>query len=457
MADSHDVSVHRVCSAWRGLFHHRRPHHIGNAFKRGAQHGLVFFRPLGALSFPDTGPIVLLNREPWGIVTMALSHNEVAGLWTISGGDCDYDAASGSISASIEFSHLDYTGNYQLRRGNATASPLKMAVKSLKVDYGRTDGDLGDSGPIGRIPLAKDYQSQLSGSPSGRFMLSNYYEHNSAYADAFNNGNLNRYWKTYKTSAADPANPVTTEDCANDTSHAAQPGNVNSVPVNQNANYTPHSLFMNLAVMAACNAQNNTAAADAASSFSCVTEPYRDKPQTVANVMNTVQTTPPPSRVNAMLANIGPEKFLEQHIQQLPVEMHEDARTMIAEIHQEEEDVRKGLVIREETKRPIDGDFGGHFAWSGVRITGRVTQRDHKGNPLVEFTELAGNPPDVTFCLSTFPGRLHGAVEAALDDAKFIKTLLGTHVLSAVRTSSLLGDISRMMTVALGSEVEDSP
>ncbi len=250
----------RIEAAWQSLWSHSSPYHLTKAIGSGSRVKHTWFPRMRRLTFKRTGPVVLLNQEPWGSVDVDLYDNELSQLETITGQDFQFDEGTGQFTATVRFGELKHSGKYRLRRGIASGSAFKTAFASLRGSAVPAPGDDAN------IALANNYQDQLSGSDSGRFMLSTYYQHNDAYAQIYENTRFTHYWQTMQT------NGKTTAVFAQQTSAAAQ--TPNGPQVNGDPDYNTHALAMNTLVVATCNAQQNTEAATAAGTFQTNTQPH---------------------------------------------------------------------------------------------------------------------------------------------------------------------------------------
>lgn len=417
----------RVGAAWRSLWSDSN-----QLLAKSASPGpRRWQKRLHPLTFKATGPVVLLNHDPWGAVDVNLYDNQLSQLDTISGDDFTYDDATGQFTGTIRFADLKYSGKYTLQRGRSSGSAMKAAFTSMRPEASGAPGD--DS----NIAAAKAYQKNLTSSANGRTMLSTYYQYNDEYAACYQNTKYLKYWQTYKT------NGQTTQVYAAQTANAAN--NPSGPAVNGDPGYNPHAFFMNTLVVATCNAQGNQDAATAASCFKQATSTPSGSSQTVNQVMNIVATTPPPSPSQC---NPSSSKMLMAtiHTDLLPG-MHDDLQTAIAEIQQEEDDVRAGIILRENTGRPISGEFRAHFGTQPLTVEGTVTQTPN--GPQVELTKLTGPAPEVRVHLGAFPGNLHAEVENALDRANFLKGVLGQRILGALNQPSFLNYLGAVLSVAI--------
>ncbi len=424
----------RVESAWSHLWRSSNPFHLSTAQKSGSRVGHTWFPRMRPLAFRRTGPVVLLNQEPWGSVDIDLYDNELSQLESIIGQDFTFDEATGQFSATVRFGQLKYAGKYRLRRGVASGSAFKSAFTSL-----RSSNELA-AGDDQNITLAKAYQNNLSTSESGRFMLSTYYQHNDEYAQIYQNSKYLYQWQNRQT------NGKTTATFAAQTADAAQ--NPSGPPVNGDPDYNPHAIAMNLLVVATCNAQQNQAAALAAGNFQTNAAPTIQQQQTVNGVMNVVSTSNPPS-LSLLRKGVG---FSAPMIVDSPevASMRDSLKDVIAEIEKEEDDVRAGLLLRENTGRPIDGEFRAHFGTQNLTLSGTIT--DDGSGPAVQFTSLSGAAPEVRVQLGVFPGNLHAEVDNALERANFLKGVLGQRVLGALNDPHFLGYLARVLSTALRAD-----
>lgn len=423
----------RVSAAWRSLWQDTNP--FLSAKVAGSPSARGRFRRMPRLTFKPTGPVVLLNHDPWGSVDVNLYENEVTKLDSITGDNFTFDEATGAFAGTIRFSELKYAGRYTLRRGRATASAMRTAFEALKPEAVAS----GDPGDDSNVAAAKAYQTQLSTSDSGRFMLSTYYQYNDEYAQCYQNTKYVSKWQNYQT------NGKNTAVFAQQTASAAN--NPGGPAVNGDPDYNPHAYFMNALVVATCNAQGNTDAANAASQFNTNSNDTVSATPNVNGVLTTVKTSTPPSTTLLMKGNTPPADLLvSPHLND---QMRADLRDAIAEIEKEEDDVRAGVILRENTGRPIDGEFLAYFGTQPLTVSGTI--REDADGPTVLLSSVSGPPPEVRVKLGAFPGNLHAEVESALDRANFLKAVLGQRVLTGLNQSSFLAYLGGLLTAAIKS------
>jgi hypothetical protein len=421
----------RVAAAWRSLWQDTNP--FLSAKVPGSPSARGRFRRMPRLTFKPTGPVVLLNHEPWGSVDVNLYDNEVTQLSSVTGDGFTFDEATGAFTGTIRFPELKYSGKYTLRRGRASASAMRTAFESIRPEAS------GEPGDDSNIAAAKAYQNQLTASDSGRFMLSTYYQYNDAYSKCYENGNYVHYWQKY------PTQGKTTAAYAQQTAAAAN--NPGGPAVNADPGYNPHAFFMNTLVVATCNAQGNQDAATAASQFQDSSKPTVSATPTVNGVMSTVNTSKPPSTALLVRGPVAPPDLILPP--ELDEQMREDLRVAIAAIEKEEDDVRAGLILRENTGRPIDGQFRATFGTQPLTVSGTITQ--DAGGVKVQLTSVSGPAPEVRVRLGVFPGNLHAEVENALDRAGFLKGVLGQRILTALNESTFRNYLGSLLTAAIQS------
>lgn len=430
-----DITLETMRLAWEALWTKGKPYHLSSAIQEGERVKHVWFRSLDSLSLPRTGSIVLLNQEPWGVVSIDLVKNELSQLSTISNEGFEFDQAKGTFSGHISFSELKLAGDYVVHRGKATGSAVKLAVKELGI---------GNAADDSNITMAKDYQQELINDPSGsgRFMVGTYYDNNDSYVKCFDNSAFVTLWKTNKTNGKDTAY------FAGHTANAASTSNRGTVQVNGDPDYNSHAWKMQNYLVSACIAQQTdegNAAATAASTFGNYAS-EDDLKQTVNNVMSTVQqTTPPPSLKDAI-------RNAPKRRDPLAAEDRANLQPGIDAIFKEEDDVRRGILIREQTERPISGMYRSYFKTGALTISG-VLRGAANGEFTVECTGVSGSSPEVDVTIGVFPGKLHGEVQNALDKADFLKAVLGKRVISALAGPDFLSYVSRMLTLVVGQKM----
>ncbi|HXE14609.1 MAG TPA: hypothetical protein VN633_20960 [Bryobacteraceae bacterium] len=440
MPNSLDSAVE---AAWNSMWDRSTPYHLPTSVRTGLKSGLTWIKPLDSLPFANTGDVVLFNRPPWGGVSIDLQNNEVSQLDSAVNEGLSFDPQTGIIQGKIRFTEVKYTGKYIVRRGRSNGSALMLGGSVLKNIQGAPA-----PGDDANITLAKSYQSELLQNKSGRFMLGSYYDHNEAYCKAFTNDVFRGRWQSY------PTNGKTTSYYAAQTSTAAQSANRNTVSVNGTpdntgySDYNSHAFSMQLMLVAVCNCQGNNDAATAASNFHDYSQPHSTQSQTVNSVLGIVSSsTPPVTRVDGPLALQSASPAPKVPEPAWKKKIREDLAPVLAEIQKEEDDVRRGIKLRETTGLPIYGEFRAYIATSTLTITGSVRQ-DEAGEPVVEFTRLSGDSPEVNLTLSPFQGGLFPEVEASLAKANFLKAVLGKRIVSALGSPKLLTHLSQLMNMA---------
>ena len=165
MSESKKLSVE---AAWNALWNARSPFFLPSTFQSRRHVGQVWLAYIPQIAVPDTGPVVLMNKEPWGVVTVNLKNAAVSNLHTVEPIGISHNAATGEVTAQVQFRSLHYAGDYEVRRGTPTASALKLASAQMRRPDTLDSGDPND-----QIGLAKSYQDKLSleSGPNGSIML----------------------------------------------------------------------------------------------------------------------------------------------------------------------------------------------------------------------------------------------------------------------------------------------
>jgi len=423
-----------VVSSWNALWQRYGTYELIPTLKGRHRIGLTWFRPLGEIPLADTGPVVVLNSETWGVVSLDLKAASVSQLETIHPVSFIYDAATGEITATVKFHELKYAGSYVARRSRATASALKIASKQMS---GSGNNLAAAAAPTDSITLAKSYQDQLATQtgPNGSTMLNTYYRYNNSYSAAFDISKFSSKWANY------PTDGQNTSFYAQQTHTAALPGNTSSVPVNGQGGdsaYNRHAFTMQLFLIAAVSDED---AATAASQFDNTTKQPAQQSQTVDSVLNIVKTTPS-SQVGRLTATQAAEPLWRLKLR-TELEDHCD------EIRKAKDDQLRGITLREETGAPIEGQFNSYFSLPTLTLHGKVTPSPDGGVPNVSFTSAEAAYPEVAVRLGVFPGKLHPELVTAVDKARFLKSFLGKRVASTLQSSGLLMQMSRLMNLAL--------
>jgi hypothetical protein len=457
MPDSLETTVQ---NAWKSIWDQSTPYFAPHVIREGLRSGLVWIRPLDPLPLPDTGNVVLFNRQPWGGVSINSKNSELSQLYMVVNEGLEFNAQSGAVQAKIRFTQLRYSGDYVVQRGLATGSALKLAGVSLKglqpAAMAAPEATAGavSVGDDANVTLAKSYQSELLQSENGRYMVGTYYDHNEAYCQAFTNPTFLRHWQGDQTP---PGTGKRTADFAADTANAAQTQNRGTVSVNGQpdpntgySDFNSHALSMQTLLLGACNAQKNYAAANAASNqgFGAYAWPISYKALTVNSAIAAANNGQHPSANTS--STLAAQSFAappQPPEPQWMKDVREKALPIIAEMEQEEEDIRRGVKLRETTGLPIHGGFRSYLATGALTVTGTARQNTN-GELVVEFTRLSGDSPDVNLTLGAFPGQLFPEVEAALAKLNFLKALLGKRIVNALGSPTFLNLLGKLVTIA---------
>jgi hypothetical protein len=419
-------------SAWNALWNTGGAYDIRTAMESGARKGLIWFRPLSGVSFPATGPIVVCNSEPWGVVTVDFTANEVSQFQTAVSDNVEF--SDNKFTATLHFTELKLAGSYLVRKGVATGSAVKLAATEL-------GGAVSDDDPP-NIVLAKSYQTELIQNPqgSGRTLVGSYYDNNEAYVQCFTNQNFVNAWNgtTYTT------NGKNTAYFAAQTSNAAQPANKDSVNVNADPDYQVHSFAMQNFVTVTCVKQGNKPAGDAAATFSNYAGPQSNTPQTVTDVVNTVSSTQPPSPDQLVGVSRWQEPWMAGVLEKI--------KPILDAIGKEEDDVARGIILRDQTERPIASHYRSYFPSGPLTLTGSIHE-DANGGVTVECTRISGSTPDADIKLGIFPGTLHSQLQSELDKAGFLRSVLAQKAILSLSGPAFLGYMSRMLTLAAGEKL----
>jgi hypothetical protein len=460
-----------VARAWSAMWREGSPYYLPAAFRSGRLSGHVRVRPLPALALPSVSNVVLMDRAPWGGVTLSLANSELTGLNSAAGVDYTYDDASGQITMRIRFSGLRCTGGYVVRTGHQTGSAVAAALvalnaKPLGASVGATSSTSSNTSSD-NIALAKTYQTQLIGmqSDNGRIMVASYYQNNDTYSELFQLPSFVQVWSSHTTAGQ------TTQYYANQTSNAAQPQNAGTVPVNGQPDqqgyspYNSHSFFMQNYVMATCYAaaqhygtstelgQRYQLAGDDATDFGTTAQPQSQSAMTVNGVLNTVNTAPPPTGA-ANRAPGAPRMLLvaPANEPQWLKEVRAKAQAMAKDNFQK--DVVDGGIDTAARARPQQGTYNGPVPEVVLTVTGRVDPTGGPGGvPCVTFATADVQTVDVNIALEGMAGELGTELTGALGRAQFLSRLMGYRSTSALTSEPLLTYLSRQMCLALAQRL----
>lgn len=413
----------RIEAAFKALSTPGTPHHLPTALGQGLPQAKL--HAPSALDLPDSGAVMLFNRPPWGGVSIDLRRQRVTQLPTLTPARVEYDEASGRFALHVHVGGLKTGGEYLVRAGTLAGSALETAGARLTPQATSDD----------RVALANNYQTELLGSNSGRFMVGTYHAYNDCYNAALQNGQTFAWtWANATT------NGKNTSHFANLTYTAAQPQNRASQSVNSDPDYSPHSFFMQTSLKAnlyflskqekdPVQAQRFLQAGMATSNFRGVTVGPSQQNQTVDQVMNTVKTQAPPSEA-PQLRDTDKPAWLDA-VDKRALELHERL-------------LRDGIPAPAVTTR--QGSFGARIAPFEMTFVGQVQPG---AQPKVSLTGVQGDVPPVGVRIEHFPGALHGDVQAALERAEFLKGVLSRRVAAALGGERVLRFLEGVINQAL--------
>lgn len=413
----------RIEAAFKTLSTPSTPHHLPTALAQGLPQAKL--AAPGALELPDSGAVMLFNRQPWGGVSIELRRQRVTQLHTLTPARVEYDEASGRFALHVHVGGLKTGGEYLVRAGTLAGSALETAGARLTPQA--TSGD--------RVALANNFQTELLGSDNGRLMVGTYHAYNDCYNAALQSGQTFAWtWANATT------NGKNTSHFANITYTAAQPQNRGTQPVNSDPDYSPHSFFMQTSLKAnlyflskqekdPVQAQRLLQAGMATSTFRGVTVSPSQQNQTVDQVMSTVKSQKAPTTA-VRLSEADKPAWLDA-VDKRALELQERL-------------LRDGIPAPAMTTR--QGTFSARVAPFTAAFVGHVQPG---ARPSVRLAGIEGDLPPVSIKIEHFPGALHGDVQAALERAEFLKGVLARRVAAALGGDPVLRFLDGVINQAL--------
>ena len=437
-----------VQRAWQALWREGSPYYLPTAFQHGRLSGHIRIRPLATLPIPDVSDVVLLDRAPWGGVTMSLQGSRLEGLSSIAGVDCEFDPASGHVTAGIRFSGLRCAGGHLVRAGHRTGAAVATAMSALQSDSGGNDSNL---------TLAKSYESQPIDAErqrprDGRHLL----------PEQRHTLNSFRRCRTSCRCGRSTRRQVRRRSSTRSDEQRCATRNTGTVAVNGQPDgqgyspYNAHSFFMQNFVMATCygaashygtateKGKRYTKAGDDAQQFGVPAKPPSKQPQTVNAVLAAVAASTSPNKADLKMV-------MEDDDPQWLKDVRTKAQSMAKNVIQK--DLVEGGINTAALARPIRGGYSGAVPDVIFTLTGSIKPKGPGGAPQITFTKLEGPGVDVEIALSDLPADLGGEVGTALARARFLKRLLGHRAASALASCTMLKYLSRQMNLALAQRL----
>lgn len=451
--------------AWEALWNPTKPYYLPKVLLNGLQSDKIKVDPLGNLLIAELDLPNMLDKMPWGKVSVDLTRSTLTGVNTMAPDpDADssftYDHTTDAFTAKLKFSTLNLSGHYTAKTGGLLGCAVDIAAISggMKDPTKPTMLGAGD-GEVPPLTSAQNYRDKLLQSDQGALTVQTYYENNDTYAELFQYKAFAQVWKEHTTSGR------TTSYYGDQTNTAVQPGNTSSVSVNgapdsqgQSA-YNAHSFFMQNFLMSYCykaadyfgrtteKGQRYSKAGNDAATFGVNVKPQSAQPMTADAVMTAVTTVPPRSSSPAangrmMFIEAGDPQWLRDVCETAEAKAHAAAAADLGSAPSP----RLG-----DTGIPIEGDYSDTFATPTLKLTGTITFEGTTATAAFSNIEGSLGPIQITLYppLSVYDTSLFTSLQQSIANTDWVKGMLASAVKSQLNSEDVRKKIAEVMNLAL--------
>lgn len=163
-------------AAWKLLWTPGTNYYLPTVMKIGLNWNNIHIPPLDGSSVQDMGPISLFKEPVLGYISLTMNQNKVNGLPSITNQGFAFDDPSHTLTLSIGFGELIFSGRYEVDSGGivgcaiGAANGLLGATKAMSLAAASGDN----------IDLAYQYRDKLTApdNPNGNLLVDAYYEQN---------------------------------------------------------------------------------------------------------------------------------------------------------------------------------------------------------------------------------------------------------------------------------------
>lgn len=447
-------------AAWKLLWTPGTNYYLPNVMKNGLKWNNVNIPPLEGSTVQDIGPITLFKEPVLGYISLKMNSNTINGLPSITNGGLGYDDPTHTLTVSIGFGELIFSGNYEVDSGGIVGCAIGAANgllgASRAMEAVATSGD--------NIDLAYQYRDKLSApnNPNGNQLVNAYYEQNDTINSIVlaqnakvngktnpSNGMFNYSWIHYTTDGKDTAYYM------NNTSDAAKNPDNTGTGFNDD-NYNQHGFYMETVLTIEANAlqelgdPNGKALYDSiygnAGNSSLNGEAQSYNGDSINNFMGYVQEGGSQSLTSEALSAA---KLRKAAIYQ---EAHDKAHAFHKEWlanNRHEEYVNGGHRFASTGDvSQITGSFRDQFAQPTITMTAKVAT---VGSDLVvTVTDLTGTIPSLDVTLTPDnASSLNAKVQNAIANAGFMQNLMKTKIISGMGSDSVKNYLSDRINDAI--------
>src|SRR5688572_27079322 len=114
-------------AAWKLLWTPNTNYYLPNVMQNGLKWNNVNIPPLEGSSVQDIGPISLFKDSILGYISLKMNNNRINGLPSITNGGLTYDDPTHTLTLSIGFGELIFSGRYEVDSGGVVGCAIGAA------------------------------------------------------------------------------------------------------------------------------------------------------------------------------------------------------------------------------------------------------------------------------------------------------------------------------------------
>jgi hypothetical protein len=432
-------------AAWNLLWNANTKYYLPNVMKNGLKFNNINIPPLEGSSVSDIGPVSLFKEPVLGYISLKMNNNKINGLPSITNGGFSYNDSTKTLTLTIGFGQLIFSGNYEVDSGGVVGCAIGAANGLL--GGARLMAAAGASND--NIDMAYQYRDKLSdpSNPNGNVLVDAYYMQNdtlnsivladNAVVNGKNNpsnGFFHNTWLTYQTNGKD------TSYFMNNTSNAAKNPDDGNTGFN-NEDYNMHGFYMETVLTLEATSLQKLGDPRGTELYDSITK-NSDKTGTsllgeaqsyngnsINNYMGYVKNGGSQSLAAHELTDVQSRKMLlHQQVYEKAVAAHEE---WIANNRHEEYLPGAARFASTGDISQITGHFTDSFTQPSITMTATIALQG--ANMVVTVTDLKGKIPDLHVTLTPdHASELNTKVQNAIANAAFMQNLMRSKIISGM-------------------------
>jgi len=448
-------------AAWKLLWTPGTNYYLPNVMKNGLNWNNIHIPPLEGSTVQDLGPISLFKEPVLGYISLTMSQNKINGLPSITNQGFAYDDPTHTLTVSIGFGDLLFSGRYEVDSGGVVGCAIGAANGLLGASKALSAAGLsGDN-----IDLAYQYRDKLTApdNPNGGVLVDAYYQQNDTLNSIVlaqngtvngktnpSNGMFNYAWIHYQTDGKDTAYYMA------NTSDAARNPDDGKTGFNDD-NYNQHGFYMEAILTIEANALKELGDPRGASLYNSI---YSNSGN--SNLNGEAMSYNGDSINNFMgYVKEGGSQTLTEEVRTAALNrkaaIYEEAKSKAEAFHKEwlannrHEEYAQGGTRFATTGdvSQITGSFSDSFVLPVLKMTAQISNPG--GSVLVvNVTDLSATIPQLDVTLTPdHASDLNKKVQNSIANASFMQNLMKNKIVTGLNDTSVKSYLSDRINDAI--------